>query len=80
MKFWTTNGYWVFATETKTEHTNLIAICKHLAGKSHGLVSVWYSSGERAPQSLRPSHNPVVVKNRDLALQIILTFTPECLD
>ena len=80
MKYWIENYNWIFAPSNRQEHMMLINLCKQVTGKSHGLTSVWYTSGQKCPGEKPVSLKALVVKSRDLAIQIILTFTPACLD
>jgi len=70
-----TSTMWIFVPMDKHEHGQLVSFCKSAVGKSHGVVSVWYT--QRVPLKLEDgtSIKPgIVVKNKDLALQIILVF------
>jgi len=80
MKYWIANNNWIFAPASRQEHMLLINMCKQITGKSHGLTSVWYTSGYFCPDDKQLTLKALVVKSRDLAIQIILTFNPECLE
>ena len=70
-----TSTQWVFVPANRQEHQELITFCKTMSGKSHGLVSVWYT-GRGHSQQDGLDHKGIVVKKHDLAMQIILAFAP----
>lgn len=68
---------WVFIPNSMEERRSLIAFCKTMVGKSHGLISPWYSHRVDVKiANMDLQAKGIVVKSRDLAVQIIMTYSP----